>query len=147
MRVSKNDTLSFIHEVGGKVSLRMWFWKTAAGPFKELYSHEKDVTAFGGFGAYELGWDTVGKNVEFPAGRFHGDKLQIELLASGISADLAYTVWIERGEVRLSDREEYTPIAIHVTHIFRRQLDGWKLLHRHGGAVVEKIQVAGILQK
>jgi ketosteroid isomerase-like protein len=118
-----------------------------AKPFKELYSHEKDVTVFGGFGAYELGWDTVGKNVEFAAGRFHGGKLGIELLAGGISGDLAFTVWIERGEVRLSGHENYTPLAVRVTHIFRREKEGWKLIHRHGDAVVEKIQATGILQK
>jgi ketosteroid isomerase-like protein len=118
-----------------------------AKPFKELYSHEKDVTVFGGFGAYELGWDSVVKNVVFAAGRFHGGKLEIELLESGISGDLAFTVWIERGEVSLSGREDYGPLAVRVTHIFRREKEGWKLIHRHGDAVVEKIQATGILQK
>ncbi|MGI8825627.1 MAG: hypothetical protein ACR2JC_08275 [Chloroflexota bacterium] len=61
-------------------------------PFKALYSHEPDVTVFGGFGAYECGWDQVSQNIEFAASRFRGGRLEIETLAFGTSGDLAYTV-------------------------------------------------------
>jgi ketosteroid isomerase-like protein len=116
-------------------------------PFKALYSHEPDVTVFGGFGAYERGWDQVGSNVDWAASRFRGGQLRVESLAMGASGDLAYTVWIERGEVRVAGRDDYAPLVVRVTHIFRRENGAWKLIHRHGDPVVEKTEATAILQR
>jgi ketosteroid isomerase-like protein len=115
-------------------------------PFKALYSHKPDVTVFGGFGAYELGWDQVGRNIEFAASRFRGGHLEIEPLALGASGDLAYTVWIERGKVRVEGRDEPGTLVVRVTHIFRREDGEWKLIHRHGDPIVEKTEAGAALQ-
>jgi ketosteroid isomerase-like protein len=115
-------------------------------PFKALYSHKPDVTVFGGFGAYELGWDQVGRNIEFAASRFRGGHLEIEPLALGASGDLAYTVWIERGKVRVEGRDEPGTLVVRVTHIFRREDGEWKLIHRHGDPIVEKTEAGAAHQ-
>jgi len=116
-------------------------------PFKALYSHESDVTVFGGFGAYERGWDQVGQNIELAASRFRGGHLEIEPLALGTSGDLAYSVWIERGKVLVEGRDEAGSLVVRVTHIFRREDGTWKLIHRHGDPIVEKIEAAAVLQR
>ena len=116
-------------------------------PFKALYSHEPDVTVFGGFGAYERGWEQVSQNVEFAASRFRGGHLEIEPLASGVSGDLAYTVWIERGSVLVEGRNEPGSLVVRVTHIFRREDGDWKLVHRHGDPIVEKTDATAVLQR
>ncbi len=117
-------------------------------PYKALYCHGPDVTVFGGFGAYEHGWDQVGPNVDFAASRFRGGRqLRIEPLAMGQSGDLAYTVWIERGEVRVVGRDDYAPLAVRVTHIFRREGGAWKIIHRHGDPLVEKTAATAVLQR
>jgi ketosteroid isomerase-like protein len=116
-------------------------------PFKALYSHEPDVTVFGGFGAYERGWDQVGQNIEFAASRFRGGHLAIEPLAVGSSGDLAYMVWIERGQVRVEGRDEPGSLLVRVTHIFRREDGAWKLIHRHGDPIVEKTEAEAVLQR
>ena len=115
-------------------------------PFKALLSHGQDVTVFGGFGAYERGWEQVAQNTEFAASRFHGGQVGVEPLAMGTSGDLAYTVWIERGEVRVEGRDEPGPLVLRVTHIFRRETGAWKLIHRHGDPVVEKTEATAVLQ-
>jgi len=115
-------------------------------PLKALWSHTDDVTVFGGFGAYERGWEEVGHNAEWASTRFRGGSLTFETLAMGMSGDLAYTIWIEKGEVRVAGREELSPLAIRVTHIYRREEGRWKLIHRHGDAVTEKIEATAILQ-
>ena len=116
-------------------------------PFQALYSPTADVTVFGGFGAYERGWEQVSRNVAFAASRFRGGQLEIEPLASGTSGDLAYTVWIERGEVRVDGRDEPGPLAVRVTHIFRREDGTWKLIHRHGDPIVEQTEATAVLQR
>lgn len=107
-------------------------------PFKALYSRESDVTVFGGFGAYECGWEQVSQNIEFAASRFLDGQLDIEPLAAGMSGDLAYTVWIERGTVRMEGRSEPGPLVVRVSHVFRLEGGVWKIIHRHGDPIVEK---------
>jgi ketosteroid isomerase-like protein len=110
-----------------------------ATPFKELWSHADDVTIFGGFGAYEQGWDEVGPRLDWAASRIREGKEIIEPLAMGMSGDLAYTVWLENGEVRYAGREELSPRVLRVTHIYRREDGTWKIIHRHADAITEKI--------
>jgi len=109
-----------------------------AGPYLALWSHADDVTVMGGFGSYEKGWDRVRQNTEFAASRFRGGVLGgVEEMAVGESGDLAYAVWIERGEVRVEGRDERAPLAVRVTHVFRREDGAWRFIHRHGDAITE----------
>jgi len=110
-------------------------------PFNALWSHADDVTIVGGFGGYERGWQRVKQNTESAASRFRfGRLLGIELVTLGASAsgDLAFSVWIERGEVRLAGRDGPIPLTVRVTHIFRREDGAWKLMHRHGDQVAQQ---------
>jgi len=51
---------------------------------------------------------------------------------------MAYTVAIERGEVRSTGEQTFAPKALRVTEIFRRDGSDWKLIHRHDDQVTEK---------
>jgi hypothetical protein len=115
-------------------------------PFQGCWSHEEDVTIFGAWGAYEQGWEQVGPRLAWGAERYREGKTEFELLAHSESGDLAYTVWIERGEARVSGLEERRPMALRVTQIYRRIADSWQIIHRHADAVVEKIESAAVLQ-
>lgn len=117
-------------------------------PFKALWSHGQDVTVLGGFGGYALGWDQVSQNTDWAASRFRGAKsFGIKMLANGVSGDLGYAVWIEHGEVRVEGREDYVPVVVRVTHIFRREDDVWQIIHRHGDAIIDKTEATAILQR
>jgi len=106
------------------------------------------VAVFGAIGGYDRGGDKVRQQTDFVASRFHGGQnLRFEPLAMGASGDLAYTVWIERGEVRVVGRDDYVPLALRVTHIFRRENGDWKLIHRHGDGVAEKSDVPPARQR
>jgi ketosteroid isomerase-like protein len=119
-----------------------------AGPYLGLWSHADDVTVMGGFGSFEKGWARVRQNTEFAASRFRGGRLLgVEEMAVGSSGDLAYAVWIERGEVRLEGRDELGPLVVRVTHIFRREDGAWRLIHRHGDPIVEKTEATAVLQR
>jgi ketosteroid isomerase-like protein len=117
-------------------------------PFKALWAHDPDATVLGGFGGYALGWDEVSQNTDFAASRFHGARsFGVKRLAHGASGDLGYAVWIEHGDVRVEGRDDYVPIVIRVTHVFRRKDGAWKIIHRHGDPVVEKTAATAILQR
>jgi uncharacterized protein (TIGR02246 family) len=108
-----------------------------AEPFLALWSQRDDVTVMGGFGGHLQGWEQIKQNTQMAASRFAGGRLEFERLAAGISADLAYAVWIERGHVRLSQKAGTTPLVVRVTHIYRREDGSWKVIHRHGDQVTE----------
>lgn len=116
-------------------------------PFQACWSHADDVTICGAWGAYERGWEQVGPRLQWGAMRYRGGHSSFELLALAESGDLAYSVWIEKGEARVVGHDELSPTVLRVTQIYRREEEGWKIIHRHGDAIIEKIEAAEVLQR
>ncbi len=112
-------------------------------------SQREDATIMGAWGAYEKGWGEVSARYDWAAARMGktGAKVKIEYLSSGSSGDLAYTVAIERSEVRLTGADKPAPMALRVTHLFRKEDGKWKLLHRHADPIVAKTAPATVLEK
>ncbi len=118
-----------------------------AGPVKMQWSHADDVTICGGLGAYEKGWEQVGPRLDWAAAPFREGHSTIEMLAIGTSGDLAYAVWIDRGQVRVAGRDEFSPMVLRITQIYRREEGMWKVIHRHGDPITDKTEVSAILQQ
>lgn len=121
----------------------------SVAPWKGLCSHEDDVTIAGAWGGYERGWrQEVERRYEWAASRFKGGHLSYELIASGGDEEWAYTFGIERGEARLAGQDEAMPLALRVTHVYRREAGAWKLVHRHADATTSTMQaVTAIAQR
>ena len=51
------------------------------------------------------------------------------------TADLGYIVQIERTQAVIPGSDGIKPIALRVTLIFRREEDGWKIVHRHADPI------------
>lgn len=117
--------------------------------WKHHASHRDNITILGGWGGYESGWNEVGPRYDWAAMRFKpsGAEVQIEYLASGISGDLAYTVAIERSNAHVIGQDAPAPMALRVTHIFRKEDDTWKLVHRHADYLINKTAPASVLQQ
>jgi ketosteroid isomerase-like protein len=115
-------------------------------PYKACWSRADDVTICGGWGAYERGWAEVEPRLEWAASRWRGGHTEFVSLAMGASGDFAYTVWLEQGDARLEGLDEFRPIALRVTHIYRHEEDSWKIIHRHADALIEKIPTTAVLQ-
>ena len=110
-------------------------------PFNALWSRSDDVSVFGGFGGFEHGWDRVEQDTRLAASHFTNGRLTgIELVTLGASAngDLAFSVWIERAQAQLGGSDTPIPLAVRVTHVFRREEGSWRLLHRHGDRSTER---------
>jgi len=114
-----------------------------------LASRRDDATIMGAWGAYEVGWKEVGPRYEWAAARFKPSdaRLQVEYLSHAISGELAYTVAIERSEALVIGQDKPRPLQLRVTHIFRKERDGWKLMHRHADPLIHKTAPADTLQK
>jgi ketosteroid isomerase-like protein len=108
--------------------------------WKENAVQSDDATIFGAFGGHEKGWKEVGLRYDWASSQFKesGAKVNVEYLNSGVSGDLAFTVTIEREEVRIGDQNKPTPRGLRVTQIFRKERGDWKLLHRHADPLTEK---------
>ena len=100
-----------------------------AGPRLALWSENEPLTLFGaslsGSGRAEL--EPVFRNV---ASWFsHSDSFDLEIIAAGVSGDLAYTVGYEHTTTTV----EGTPrkYSLRVTHAYRRENGAWRIVHRH----------------
>lgn len=101
--------------------------------FKSLWSHEDDVTIFGGFGGVEVkGWKAVEPRLDWASKKMPaGSNYTFQNVATNVGADMAY----------LLQEEHYTPakgkaIDLRVTILFRKEADGWKIIHRHADNLV-----------
>jgi ketosteroid isomerase-like protein len=117
--------------------------------WKANVSRRDDVMIMGAWGAYEKGWDAVSARYDWAAARFRDAdaRLSVEYLTAIVGGDLAVTTAIERAEVRLAGQEQAAPMALRVTHVFRNEEGGWKLVLRHADPLVEKTAPETVLRK
>jgi len=62
------------------------------------------------------------------------------------TTDLAYEINIERSRVKVGEAEEVAPTALRTTTIFRREDDGWRIVHRHADPIVAPRPLESIVQ-
>ena len=102
------------------------------GPRLALWSHEDPVTLFGAAVPVESGRAGVENVARWLATRMsQSKKFDVELVAAGVSGDLAYTVGFEHAEYSF-DGGPVQPAMLRVTHIYRRENGQWRIVHRHG---------------
>lgn len=104
--------------------------------WKAMISREPDATLFGGWGGHEQGWEELGPRYDWAAARFMEGEVTFEELTRHVTDDLAATVHLERATVRLTGAAEAAPMTLRVTHLYRREEAGWKLIHRHADHLI-----------
>jgi len=99
-------------------------------PYTALWARSPDVTLFGAWGPMEHGHAPVTTTFTWVAGRFSDGALVPRHDVLGVGSDIAYTVGVEEGDVRVDGGEPFR-MTLRVTHILRK-IDGeWWLVHRH----------------
>ena len=112
------------------------FLKGNPEPNKEMFSHQQDVSLANPFGPPARGWEQVAATMERAASNLRdGEIVAIENIAKCVTPELAYTVWLERQQAKVSGREDITPFALRVTMIYRPEDAVWKVLHRHAAPI------------
>jgi len=99
--------------------------------FKALWSHDDQVSLCGGFGSVVSGWDNVGARLDWASSQISEGTRSREEIRSTVGADFAYIVQTEQIRFRSPGRAEQSILAFRVTMVFRRDSDGWRIIHRH----------------
>jgi ketosteroid isomerase-like protein len=117
--------------------------------WKENASHADDAMIMGAWGAWEKGWPAVSDRYDWAVARFRDSQasLDVDYLSTFESGDLAVTVAVERATVRLAGQSEVRPMALRVTHVFRREDGEWKLVLRHADPLVGKTAAETVLER
>lgn len=99
--------------------------------FKALWSHGDEVSLCGGFGGVESGWNNVGARLDWASSQISEGTRSRDEIRSMVGADFAYIVQTERIGFRVPGRAEQSTLDFRVTMVFRRDSDGWRIVHRH----------------
>ena len=103
-------------------------------PRMQMWSTQDPVTVFGALKSVS-GWDEVSQAFRWIGSRFSNcTAYRFELVAAGVSSDLAYTVGFEHSSVSI-DGVPIEPYTLRVTHVYRRENGEWKIVHRHADHV------------
>jgi ketosteroid isomerase-like protein len=103
-------------------------------PRLAMWSTKDPVTLFGA-AMSGSGWAQVSGIFRSIAARWSDCTDQrVEILAAGVSGDLAYTVELEHTSVSV-DGGPVAPYTLRVTQVYRREDGEWRIVHRHGDQI------------
>lgn len=116
-------------------------------PCLDCYSRRDDVTLANPLGPTQVGPTAVAETAAAAAAQLRdGSLLGYEEAARYATDDLGYVVAIERTEARLAGSETTSPIALRTTTIFRREDDGWKIVHRHADPITAPRRIDSVIE-
>jgi ketosteroid isomerase-like protein len=104
----------------------------------EMVAPAPDLTLMTPAGGYARKSHISPEEVEGMKDFFRGGTGTAELLGAYASGDLAVLAMVERGRARIADLPEQD-WSLRVTLAFRREAEGWRLVHRHADPLVGRI--------
>jgi ketosteroid isomerase-like protein len=115
-------------------------------PKKMGYSRGDDATLANPIAPPARGWNQIAEGLDRAASLLRdGEVLAFERISDYATADLAYIVEIERARAKIGGGDDMLPIALRVTTIFRREDDGWKVVHRHADPITTPRPIESVL--
>jgi ketosteroid isomerase-like protein len=116
---------------------------------KTQWSRRDDVTLANPLGPPVRGWDQVEAALDRAAAqlRTHPSAVRgVEPISQVVTADLAYTVEIERDRMQLGSGEQAS-VALRVTTVFRREAGVWRIVHRHADTVTTPRSIESLVDR
>ena len=100
--------------------------------YKAMYSGADDVTLANPFGGIARGRTEVERRLDGAAANYRdGEIVGYETIAKLVTPELAYLVEVENYRARVGGSDEFSPIGLRVTSVFRPEAGTWKDVHRH----------------
>jgi len=120
------------------------FYNGQPNAVMELWSHADDVTLSGAAGGPTArGWKEVSGRLEWASSQFLDTKgsKQVEQIQTNLRGDFAYIVQYEHIRYFPIDQSGETKRDYRVTTIFRREPNGWRVVHRHADTLMTKAEI------
>jgi ketosteroid isomerase-like protein len=121
------------------------FVKGDAGPVLQMFSQREDVVLCNPFRPFARGPREVAEAGKQAASHFADGEYEPETVSTFVTAELAYTVEIERFRATVDGNEGSG--ALRVTTIFRPEGDGWRIAHRHADPITTPRPLESVLQQ
>jgi len=99
--------------------------------FQALWSHADCVTLCGGFGGVERGWQNVAARLNWVSAKYSDGTRTREEISRMVGAHFAYLVQTEVVNSHVGSQSEPSTQKLRATMVFRREADGWRIVHRH----------------
>ncbi len=104
-----------------------------ADPVLAVWSLEDDVTYAGPFGGFAVGRQSVADTFRQSAAMQLGGRIEVTDVHLVETSDMGYTVCTEHGIDHVIDGASAN-LTHRATNVFRRESDGWRLVHHHTDA-------------
>ncbi|WP_412543724.1 nuclear transport factor 2 family protein [Longispora sp. K20-0274] len=106
-------------------------------PLRRLFSRRDDVSFASPFGPPVRGWPQVSVTLARSAANYEaGAATGFERVSEFVDGDLACIVEVERFRAKVAGAAEVAPFSLRTTTVFRREEDGWRIVHRHADPIV-----------
>jgi ketosteroid isomerase-like protein len=107
--------------------------------FKALWSHADDITLSGGFGGtVEKGWEAISRRLDWVGAQFSEGTNTIERIVTKANGTLGYVVQIEHIRFYVPGQQKESTRDYRVTMLFRREPEGWRIIHRQADSQMMK---------
>lgn len=115
------------------------FYNGQPDAVKALWSHADDVTLSGAAGGKTAkGWNNVSARLEWASSQFSKGSKDVEIVQRTVSGDFAYIVQYEYILFYPPGKSTQSKRDYRVTTIFRREPEGWRVVHRHADTLMER---------
>ena len=104
--------------------------------YLELVHHADRFTLLPPYGGPAGSHDDRDDGVRASAGFIQGGEARLEHIETHLWNDTLVVAMIERQHGRLQGRPDQA-LSLRVTHVYRREADGWRLVHRHADPLVD----------
>ena len=118
--------------------------KGNTGTMADIWSRSASVTAMHPIGGRQVGWDAIRDSFDQVGGLASDGEIELRDQLIHVMGDVAYEIGIEYGEFKLDGQK--ISIDHRVTNIYRRENEGWKLVHHHADASPAMIDALSQLQ-
>ena len=117
-------------------------------PQRRLWSRGDDATLANPLGPPARGREQIEQALQRAAALVReGEPVAFERVSGYATADLAYILEIERTRAKFGGAAELAPVALRVTTVFRREGDGWRVVHRHADPITAPRPIQSVLQR
>ncbi len=114
---------------------------------KSLLSRGDDVVLANPLGPPVRGRSGVEEATDRAVAFLRGGTCEFEEMARHATSDMGYVFHIERVAAKVGESDEPRRITLRVTMIYRREADGWKIVHRQADPIMTPRPIDSIFEE